>query len=93
MLNPFRTALEHLRDLVSAGNDYLQKKSGGGGEHNRALLRDAAAYITRIFNVFGLIARPEEVGFPARTGGQGEANVSASGILLSLIIVTATASV
>lgn len=75
MWNPFRAALEHLRDLVSAGNDYLQKKKG---EHNRALLRDAAAYITRIFDVFGLIARPEEVGFPARTGGQGEANVSAN---------------
>ena len=74
--------MEHLRDLVSAGNDYLQKKSGGGGEHNRALLRDAAAYITRIFDVFGLIARPEEVGFPARTGGQGEANVSANQFLL-----------
>ena len=75
--------MEHLRDLVSAGNDYLQKKSGkGGGEHNRALLRDSAAYITRIFDVFGLIARPEEVGFPARTGGQGEANVSANQFLL-----------
>ena len=69
--------MDHLRELVGAGNDYLQKKSGGGGEHNRALLRDSAAYITRIFDTFGLIARPEEVGFPAR-GSQGEVNVSES---------------
>ena len=71
--------MEQLRELVAAGNDYLKRKSGGGGgEHNRALLKDSAAYITRIFDVFGLIARPEEVGFPARGGAQGEANVSAS---------------
>ena len=75
---PIRAALEQLRELVAAGNDYLKRKSGGGGgEHNRALLEDSAAYITRIFDVFGLIARPEEVGFPAR-GAQSEANVSVS---------------
>ena len=72
----FRAALDQLRELVAAGNDYLKKKSGGG-EHNRALLKDSAAYITRIFDIFGLIARPEEVGFPAR-GAQSEANVSVS---------------
>ena len=81
---PYRAALDHLRELVSAGNDYLKKKSGGGGEHNRALLKDSAAYITRIFDTFGLIARPEDVGFPAR-GAQGEANVSASLLYLSVL--------
>ncbi len=63
-----RTVLESIRVLVTEGNKYLSTKSSSGGGHNRALLKNVAVYITRMFDVLGLIGKPEEVGFS--TGGQ-----------------------
>ena len=63
-----RTALETIRDLVSVTNVYIEKLRAGGNI-NMQLLRNIAAYITSIFNVFGLIAQDEMIGFPA--GGSG----------------------
>ena len=63
-----RTALETIRDLVSVTNVYIEKLRAGGNI-NMQLLRNIAAYITNIFNVFGLIAQDEMIGFPA--GGSG----------------------
>ncbi len=60
-----RTALEAIRDLVSQGNAYMESCRSAGQPFNRGLLKDVAAYITRIFDTLGLISRPEEVGFPA----------------------------
>jgi len=63
-----RTALEVLRDLVSVSNVYIEKQRTSGNI-NKQLLRNIAAYITKIFNTFGLIAQEEAIGFPA--GGSG----------------------
>ena len=63
-----RTALEALRDLVSVSNVYIEKQRVSGNI-NKQLLRNIAAYITKIFNIFGLIAQEETIGFPA--GGSG----------------------
>ena len=38
-------------------------KQKSGEPNNRALLKNAAMYITRIFNILGLNSKPEEVGF------------------------------
>ena len=70
-----RTVLEAIREVVVKSNAYLEKKRGADGEGvNRGLLKSVAAYITRIFDVMGLIPRPEEVGFPAAS--KQAANVS-----------------
>jgi cysteinyl-tRNA synthetase len=68
-----RAALDNIRELVASGNAYFDKKKSG--DHNRALLKDTAAFITRIFSVFGMMANPEVIGFPAAAGSQGGANV------------------
>ena len=69
-----RTVLESIRELVSRSNVYLDGNRGTSQALNRQLLKNVAAYITNIFDVLGVIARPEEVGFPA--GGEQAANVS-----------------
>uniref|UniRef100_H2ZQZ8 Cysteine--tRNA ligase, cytoplasmic n=1 Tax=Ciona savignyi TaxID=51511 RepID=H2ZQZ8_CIOSA len=64
-----RTALDNLRQLISASNTYLatmhEKKSTPNGQ----LLRNIAKYITWIFKVFGAISQEEEIGFPISTAG------------------------
>ena len=67
-----RSALDAIRELVSNANLYIVNKSNG--RPNRTLLKNVAQFITRIFDVLGLISRPEEVGFPS--SNDGAANVS-----------------
>jgi len=66
-----RTVLECIRELVSQSNVYLEKQRGSNAV-NKQLLRNIAAYITSIFNVFGLIAQDELIGFPAGGSGSGD---------------------
>jgi len=61
-----------VRELVVATNAYIEKVRAGGNV-NKQLLKNVAAYITRIFDIFGLISREAAVGFP--TGGAGEADL------------------
>jgi len=70
-----RSALEAIKTLVGKGNAYIENCRSQGKAPNRAVLRQSAAYITRIFDVFGLTGRQEEVGYT--TAGQAGANVSA----------------
>ncbi len=78
-----RAVLEAIRDLVGKGNAYTEARRGGdSGAVNRGLLKSVAAYITRIFDVLGLIGRQEEIGFPASS--QQSANVSFSNLLVRI---------
>jgi cysteinyl-tRNA synthetase len=67
-----RTVLETLKELVGSANAYVEANRASPGGINRQLLRGTALYITRIFDVLGLVARGEEpVGFPAAGGSGG----------------------
>jgi cysteinyl-tRNA synthetase len=67
-----RTVLETLKELVGSANAYVEANRSTPGGINRQLLRGTALYITRIFDVLGLVARGEEpVGFPAAAGAGG----------------------
>ncbi|XP_046552685.1 cysteine--tRNA ligase, cytoplasmic-like isoform X1 [Haliotis rubra] len=68
-----RTALEHIRELVSIGNSYIAKAKAEKRRPNRQLVYNIAAYITHLFKVFGAIEGDEGIGFP--TGGAGTTNV------------------
>jgi cysteinyl-tRNA synthetase len=71
-----RTVLETLKELVGSANAYVEANRATPGGINRQLLRGTALYITRIFDVLGLVARGEEpVGFPAAGGGNGSADL------------------
>merc|ERR1712076_162228 len=61
-----------VRELVVATNAYIEKVRSGGAV-NKQLLKNVAVYITRIFDIFGLISREAAVGFPA--GGSAEADL------------------
>ena len=58
---------------MNQSNGYIESVRGEN-KVNRGLIKSVAAYITGIFDVLGLIAKPEEIGFPS-SSGQG-ANVS-----------------
>ena len=73
-----RTVLETIRELVTASNAYIEKTRATEVGVNRQLIKKVAAYITRIFDVFGLLAQNESIGFPS--GG------SESGDLESLVM-------
>ena len=58
-----RTVLMSIKELVNIANAYMMKKGEAKQPNNRALLKDIAAYMTKIFNILGLNAKPEEIGF------------------------------
>ena len=65
-----RTVLMSIKELVTLCNAYMMQKSDGKLPKNRALLKDIAVYMTKIFNILGLNAKPEEVGFSTSSDGQ-----------------------
>ena len=67
-----RTVLETIKELVTLSNAYIEKKRSTPGGINRQLIRKVAAYITRIFNVFGLIHQTESIGFPTGSSESGD---------------------
>ena len=62
-----RKVLESIRDLVNVGNSYIQNNES----RNRVLLKKTATFMTRIFNILGLNAKPEEIGFTSSTESAG----------------------
>lgn len=58
-----RTVLMSIKELVNIANAYMMKQSEAKQPPNRALLKDVAAYMTKIFNILGLNAKAEEIGF------------------------------
>ena len=69
-----RAVLEAIKELVGAANAYVESHRATPGALNRQLLRGVALFITRIFDVLGLVARgDEQVGFPvAATSGAAD---------------------
>jgi hypothetical protein len=68
-----RSVLDSIRELVSRSNVYIRNNTELKRSNNRQLLKNVAAYITRTFDVLGLIGKNEEIGFPA--GGEQAGNV------------------
>ena len=66
-----RTVLEIIRELVSQSNVYIEKLRSSGAV-NRQLIKNVATYITKIFNVFGMISKEESVGFPSGSSGSAD---------------------
>jgi len=66
-----RTVLETIRELVSQTNVYIEKLRSSGSV-NRQLIKNVATYITRIFNVFGMISKDDEIGFPSGSSGSAD---------------------
>merc|ERR1711899_590110 len=62
-----RRVLESIRELVNVGNSYIQNNES----RNRVLLKKSAMYMTKIFNILGLNAKPEEIGFTSSTESAG----------------------
>jgi len=65
-----RTVLMSIQELVVNTNNYIENtraankaKSGNESAQNRGLLEDVAVYITRIFDILGLIPEPRKIGF------------------------------
>lgn len=74
-----RTCLEQVRELVSAGNAYMNSPTAAGAKAD--LLKQIAQYITNLFRTFGLIgetADNEAIGFDSAAGN----STAASDILL-----------
>nr|CAG4649995.1 EOG090X02DZ [Sida crystallina] len=67
-----RTALDAIRDLVSACNVYMRQsrlQAQNQPEPNRLLLKNVALYLTHIFQMFGAIEGDgDQIGFPTSTG-------------------------
>ncbi|XP_014668021.1 PREDICTED: cysteine--tRNA ligase, cytoplasmic-like [Priapulus caudatus] len=64
-----RTTMDHLRELVSAGNVYIRGRREGKQPPNRALLKGIAVYITHMLKIFGAIESEDPIGFPLTTEG------------------------
>ncbi|XP_025829658.1 cysteine--tRNA ligase, cytoplasmic [Agrilus planipennis] len=58
-----RTAMENLRELVCACNLYFRDQK----KPVIILLDDIALYVTHMFQVFGLIPKNSQIGFPVKT--------------------------
>jgi len=69
-----RSVLEEIRDLISVANVYIESNRSQG-TLNHQLLKNITKYITRIFDVLGMISGCDEMlGFPSSSGltaGQG----------------------
>ncbi len=61
-----RTVMETTRELISKGNAYIQSKEAERKIPNVVLLRNIAAYITRLLRVFGVAGESVEIGFADR---------------------------
>ncbi|CAG2120101.1 unnamed protein product, partial [Medioppia subpectinata] len=70
-----RSACEHIRRLIAASNSYLQECSQSP---NVTLITNISVYITNIFDIFGVGAKDQTIGFTsdgAEAGGNREAIV------------------
>lgn len=78
------TAMDHIRQLVSATNIYMNSTSA---TPNRLLLRNVASYITRLITIFGLnatAASNDEIGF-TRAGDQQASAVNVEDVAMPYV--------
>ncbi|XP_065366774.1 cysteine--tRNA ligase, cytoplasmic [Calliphora vicina] len=77
-----RSALDCIRDLVSAANIYIRDNRG---RLNSLLLRKIAAYITDLLHIFGAIVGPSGgIGFPVGSAS-GEGNIDLESTVLPYV--------
>eukprot|EP00088_Acartia_fossae_P053202 TRINITY_DN6041_c0_g1_i1.p1 TRINITY_DN6041_c0_g1~~TRINITY_DN6041_c0_g1_i1.p1 ORF type:complete len:765 (-),score=209.10 TRINITY_DN6041_c0_g1_i1:573-2867(-) len=67
-----RTVLESLKELITHSNAYTKEVASNV---NRQLLRNVAVYITKIFDVLGMIKVDESVGFPSSSSAGAGADL------------------
>merc|ERR1712106_784721 len=72
-----------IRELVSQSNVYIEKLRSSGAV-NRQMIKNVATYITKIFNVFGMISKEESVGFPSGNSGSADLETMVMSYLNSL---------
>lgn len=67
-----KTSLDAIKNMISTCNKYLaqQKQST-----NRVLMKNVAEYITRLFQIYGVIEGKQTLGFPSENAGSGSSNV------------------
>lgn len=83
-----RDAVFALRDLISAGNVYIQTGKSQKIMLNAPLLKDAAIYISRILRIFGVIQSYDLDSFGFRSAeGAGGTQVNAEEIVLPFVEV------
>jgi len=70
-----KTTLDHIRNLVTAVNNYMSSAEQRKVDPNGKLLAGIAKFVTKIFKVFGAISGDEEIGFPISVGGTSGGNV------------------
>lgn len=70
-----RSVLDAVRDLIAASNVYLRDSKSP----NRLLLRDIAYYLTKIFQMFGVIPSHSLIGFPTLQSDGANVNVRTHG--------------
>nr|CAG4639005.1 EOG090X02DZ [Daphnia magna] len=67
-----KTSLDAIKSLISTCNKYLAQLKQSA---NRVLIKIIAEYVTRLFQIFGVIEGKENLGFPSDSSGLGTANV------------------
>nr|CAG4641519.1 EOG090X02DZ [Eurycercus lamellatus] len=60
-----KTALEAVKNLISACNKYLAQLKQSA---NRVLIKNVGEYVTRLFQIFGVIEGQQALGFPSDSG-------------------------
>lgn len=69
-----KSAMDSLKDIVTASNVYLDAKARQTANPDRYLLSDIASYVTKILKIFGAIDEQGSFGFP-QPGNHGQANL------------------
>jgi len=67
-----KTSLEVVKNLISSCNKYMAQLKQSA---NRMLMKNIAAYITGLFQMFGVIEGKQVIGFPTDSSGSTSANV------------------
>ncbi|XP_070577152.1 cysteine--tRNA ligase, cytoplasmic-like [Ptychodera flava] len=65
-----KVAMDHIREMVSQSNVYIQDRKSVGETPNNGLLQNIAVYITKILKIFGAIEGEEPIGFPVSSAAQ-----------------------
>ncbi|CAI4232008.1 unnamed protein product [Auanema sp. JU1783] len=79
-----RTVVHKIRELVALGNAYIAEKETENVVPNCMLLKNIAAFITRLFEVFGIINTSRDIGFPIE-GASGETG-SHEGMIMPYLV-------
>lgn len=67
-----KTSLEAIKNMISACNKYLAQMKQSA---NRVLIKVIAEYVTRLFQIFGVIEGKQTLGFPSEMSSGGTENV------------------